>query len=547
MIGILAGAIGIDLGTTYTCAAVVDEGRPRVIESRLGYTTIPSIVSFGDDGAPVVGQQAERNMVLHPEDTIYGSKRLLGRAFRTGVKMEFQPHFHYELVPGDDGMIAASVHGSMTSLVEVAGHILFECKRAAEEALGRDIDHAVVTVPAYFNESQRSCVRRAGVFAGLKVHRLLSEPTAAALAFGARGDVDQRLLVFDLGGGTFDISIVHVANHRFTVEAVDGDSFLGGLDFDQLLVGHIVDRLSEQRDGGFELAKVDRERLRKAAQEAKHELSNRDTTVINVPHVTAPDGTTFTIEETVTRAQIDEATSPLVDHCLELVDRTLASIDLRPDDIGSLLLVGGQTRMPLVQQRLEDYLGKPPSKRVHPDEAVALGAAIAAAAYDRKETLQLADVVPMSISLAIKGGKSRSVVPAGTALPHATTLDFKIPAGREQVRLAVLQGDEALARDNEYLGAVVLEGPAGDEPAACRLEFKLDREGIMGVMAHVPDWGLQRFVDLDRSVSLGALLAELGAAPGPQPEHSESATHAKPKRRSIVRSMLRRLRRRSRK
>ncbi len=538
-------AIGIDLGTTYTCAAVDDGRGPRVIESRLGYTTIPSIVTFEDDGSPVVGQAAERRMILNPSETIYGSKRLLGRAFGTGVRMEFQPHFHYELVPGDDGAIAAKINGAVTSLVEASGHILGECKRAAEESLGVEVDRAVVTVPAYFNESQRSCVRRAGGFAGLKILRLLSEPTAAALAFGARGDQVERVLVFDLGGGTFDISVVRVEKNRFTVEAVDGDSFLGGIDFDHMLVGHLLDRLARTRGEELDLPKVDLERLRKAAQQAKHELSDVETSAITVPHVTATDGSTFTIEERVSRADLEAATAPLVEHCVGLVERTLRRVGLTAGDIGAVLLVGGQTRMPLVQRELEAYLGRPPSKRVHPDEAVALGAAIVAAAQERQASLNLADVLPLSISIAVGGGRVRQVVPAGTPLPHSAELEFMIPEGMSVVRLAVLQGDETRARDNEYLGALVLDGPACDEPARCELQFKLDREGILGVMASIPEWGPSRFVDMDRSLALESLLADLG-----DPEASEAepvpSLESPPKGRRLVRSILDRLRRRRR-
>jgi molecular chaperone DnaK len=530
-------AIGIDLGTTYTCAAVVDSDGPRVIESRLGYSTIPSIVAFDDDGQVLVGRAAERRMILNPAETIYGSKRLLGRAFRTGVQMEFQPHFQYELVPGDDGAIAAKVAGSVTSLIEVAGHILFECRRAAEESLGCSVERAVVTVPAYFNESQRSCVRRAGAFAGLKISRILSEPTAAALAYGAHRATNQRLLVFDLGGGTFDISVVRISGNSFTVEAVDGDSFLGGLDFDHLLVGHLVDRLAKQRGGDFEFSMVDRERVRAAAQQVKHELSERESSDVMLPHVVMPDGETINIEETVTRADLEVATSPLVDHCLALVDRTLQRLRITPQDISAVLLVGGQTRMPLVQQRLEEYLGKPPIKGVHPDEAVALGAAIAAAAENKPSAPKLADVVPMSINVAVGGGRVRQVVPAGTPLPHSGLLEFKIPPGMELVRLAVMQGDELRARDNDYLGALVLEGPASAEPVVCKIDFKLDGEGIMGVFANVPDWGPPRFIDLDRSVDLEALLAALGDP------YAQAKAAPKP-RRSLVKSVLDRLRRR---
>jgi len=540
----MATAIGIDLGTTYTCAAIVDQGVPRVISSRLGYTTIPSVVTYDDEGQPLVGQQAERRMILNPADTIYGSKRLLGRTFRSGVHMEFQPHFHYELVPGADGLVAANIKNMMTSLVEVAALIMLECRKAAEENLGRPVTRAVVTVPAYFNEVQRACVRKAGRFAGLKIIRILNEPTAAALAFGARGDEEQRLLVFDLGGGTFDVSVVRAKSQALVVEAVDGDSFLGGIDFDHLLVGYIVDRLSERMSIEIELSKIDRERLRKEAQQAKHELSTQERAMLSVPHVELAEGKLHNIDETLSRADLEEATGELVDHTLAIIERTLERLNMTPADIDAVLLVGGQTRMPLVQQKLEELFGKPPSKRVHPDEAVAVGAAMAAYAADNEDATKLVDVVPMSIDIAIGGGAIRKVVEAGTPLPHTAELKFEIPAGTETVRLAVLQGDEPRARDNEYLGSLVLDGLSSKEAAACTLEFKLDRECILGVFATIPSWGTPRFVDLDRSISFDALLASLGdPSASSSPGHDSSAVVARP-RRGLAGKILRRLRRR---
>ena len=538
-------AIGIDLGTTYTCAAIMDKGGPRVISSRLGYTTIPSVLTYDDEGQPVVGQQAERRMILNPADTIYGSKRLLGRSFRSGVHMEFQPHYHYELVPGEDGLVAAEIKGMMTSLIEVAALILLECRKAAEENLGRPVDRAVVTVPAYFNEVQRACVRKAGRFAGLKIIRILNEPTAAALAYGARGEEPKRLLVFDLGGGTFDVSVVRAKNNLLVVEAVDGDSFLGGIDFDHLIVGHLVDRLSERYGTDIELSKIDRERLRKEAQQAKHELSSQERSMITLPHVELGDGQVINVDETLSRAGLEEATGELVDHCLATVERTLKRLQLTPADIDAVLLVGGQTRMPLVQQKLADMFGKPPSKRVHPDEAVAIGAAIAAYAADDASATQLVDVVPMSIVLAIAGGAVRKVVEAGTPLPHSTTLKFEIPPKTETIRLPVIQGDEPRARDNEYLGALVLDGLGGSkEPSVCTLEFKLDRECILGVVADIPAWGSPQFVELDRSVAFDELLASLGDPDASAAPSDDSSAVVRKPRRGLAGKILGRLRRR---
>jgi molecular chaperone DnaK len=531
-------AIGIDLGTTYTCAAIVEDGAPHVILSRLGYSTIPSVVTFDEEGQPMVGQQAERRMILSPEDTIYGSKRLLGRAYGAGIKMEFQPHFHYELVPGEDGLVAAKVNGNTTSLIEVSSLILHECRKAAEESLGRPVNRAVVTVPAYFNETQRACVRMAGAHAGLEIIRVINEPTAAALCYGA-SEATKRLLVFDLGGGTFDVSVVKVSNNIFEVEAVDGDNFLGGIDFDQLLVGHILERIAEKHGDKLEISKVDRERLRSEAQQAKHELSSQEKTMISLAHLDIGGGKLIDVAETLTREDLETATTELVDHCVAIVTRTLARRGLKPEQIDDVLLVGGQTRMPMVQERLEGLFGRPPSKRVHPDEVVALGAAIAAFAHDKIDAPVLLDVVPMSISIAIGGGGVRTVVPHGTPLPHSAKLEFKIPGDKKAVTLAVLQGDEPRARDNDYLGAIVLDQlPETEMP--CRLDFELDAESILRVYATIPGWGERTPILPDRTQSLGDILAGLGETQADTP----STSRAVPLKRGLVGKILRRLRKR---
>ena len=298
----MARAIGIDLGTTFSCAAIVDGGRPAVIKSRLGYGMIPSIVAFVD-GKPVVGQAAERKMILKPEDAIYGSKRLLGRTFLPGVRDKFQPHFQYKLVADADGFVAAEVAGRIVTLLDVSSMILREMRSAAIEGLGYQVDRAVVTVPAYFNENQRQFVREAGRRAGLEVLRIINEPTAAALCFGFKRAEKKRLLVFDLGGGTFDVSLVDVDGNIFNVLGADGDTFLGGLDFDAKLVDHFTTKLRAKLGRAIGFDPIAAQRLRVAAQEAKHQLSVQEKTLINLPGMTVADGPPIDVTGSVTRQE----------------------------------------------------------------------------------------------------------------------------------------------------------------------------------------------------------------------------------------------------
>ncbi|MBW2278706.1 MAG: Hsp70 family protein, partial [Deltaproteobacteria bacterium] len=398
-------------------AAVVERGRPRVLSSGLGYSTIPSIVTFDEQGQPVVGQPAMRQMALRPEETVYGSKRLLGRAYLSGVKKRFQPHFAYELV-GEDGWVAAKVCDRVVSLTEVASLILREVRKSAETAIDDRVDRAVVTVPAYFNDAQRSCVREAGELAELNVIRTLNEPTAAALAFGTRQTERKKVVVFDLGGGTFDVSIVDIDADMYEVLGVDGCTFLGGIDFDRACMNLVTDRLSEKAGKELLLAQISRERLRTAVEESKQLLSTQPNSVVQLPHLELADGSTLDVDESITRPELEDAVRPLVDRTLEIVQRALETIDLAPQDIDDVLLVGGQTRMPMVHRQLRSLFGQEPSKRVHPDEVVAIGAAIAAVSLERADAPVLLDVVPLSIGLEQPDGKFEVVVPRNTQVPH---------------------------------------------------------------------------------------------------------------------------------
>ena len=505
-------AIGIDLGTTYTCAAVVEDGKPQVIRSRLGYTTIPSVVTYDDQGEAVVGQLAERRMLTQPEETIYGSKRLMGRTFASGARKRFQPFFQYELVADEAGFVAAKIKGREISLVDVSALILREIRAAAESGIGERVHRAVITVPAYFNENQRACVREAAKRAELEVLRIINEPTAAALCFGMSQKEKTRVLVFDLGGGTFDVSIVDIDGGLFTVVGVDGDSFLGGIDFDRRIVTWLLARLEEKLRHSVDAPMTSKERLRSAAQEAKHQLSVQNQALINIANLELSSDQRVDVSDMLSREEFEEITSELVDQTLHIVRRALDRHRLRPSDIDDILLVGGQTRMPGLVSRLKEFFGKDPSKRVHPDEVVALGAAIAADSIVRMQAVRLVDVVPLPIGLGSADGKFIPVIPRNTSVPHETVATVFFPGNCKTLDLAVFQGDRSHAYDNEYLGRVNVEGLNGESDAdvETKIGFFLDEESILTVHVSIPALNIDEEVDLATGQTPDEVLARMG-------------------------------------
>ncbi len=507
-----ARPIGIDLGTTYCCAAQVRNGKPQVIASRLGYTTLPSIVHFDKQGQVTVGHAAERRMVLEPSQAIYGSKRLLGRTFQSDVRERYQPHFAYELVAGKDGLVAAKVCGTVVSLTEISALILRELRSSVQTALGEVVDRAVVTVPAYFNESQRTCVRDAGRMAGLEILRIINEPTAAALCYGLGRGEHKHVLVFDLGGGTFDLSVIKIDGDIFEVIAVGGDSFLGGIDFDRLLMEIVMKKLAAQHGGYLPLDEVGKERMRAACQEAKHTLSTQSRALVELPNFTLPDGTPLEVSVAVTRNEFEQACKPLVERCMDAASEVLMDAAKTPSDLDDILLVGGSTRIPCVTQALRDMFGKEPSKRVHPDEVVAIGAAIAADSHDRFDGAVLTDVVPTAIGIAGPNGKFVPVVARNTPLPHKIVANTVIAPGMREIKLAVYQGESPNVKDNDYLGALVLGGlPGLDTPLRCAIMFTLDAECLLKVYAAIPELNLKTAVTLVTQQTPDEVIAQMGA------------------------------------
>ncbi|MFY3746605.1 TIGR02266 family protein [Anaeromyxobacter sp. Red801] len=479
--------IGIDLGTTNSCVAVVRGGKPEVLASRQGYRTLPSVVAYDAQGRLLVAHAAKAQMVVNPRNTVYGSKRLVGRPFASPTVQACRDRFHYEIVPGPDGAAAVRFAGRDFSLQQIAALILKEMRETAAQALGAPVEHAVITVPAYYNDHQRNAVREAGRLAGLAVDRIVNEPTAAALAFGFGKGLDKRVLVYDLGGGTFDASVLEIQGEVYEVISTGGDTFLGGVDFDAQLLDHLVWRFMEEHGFAPPEDRVVWQRIRDAAEETKVALSTREVAVAQVPYLCKDrDGKDVGLEVKVTREELEALTERLVDRTIEVCREVLAAKGLGPGDVDEVLLVGGQSRMPLVWRKIQEALGREPNRSVHPDEAVALGAALLADSAHRIDSVVLIDALAMGIGVGLPGGRMAPVFPRNTRLParkaheHATTRD-----GQTELELQVFQGDSDKASECEYLGTVRVEGlparPRGEVRVA--VEFALGAEGILTVTA----------------------------------------------------------------
>jgi molecular chaperone DnaK len=478
--------VGIDLGTTNSCIAVAEGNGARVIASKLGYTTIPSVVSYDDDGGVVVGRPARQRMLLRPRNTVYGSKRLVGRPFASPTVQACRDRFHYEIVEGEAGEAAVRVAGRVLSLEQVAAALLGELREVASESLGEEVTRAAITVPAYYNDHQRQAVRAAGALAGLRVERIVNEPTAASVAFGFGRGLRKRVLVYDLGGGTFDASVVEVDGDVYEVVSTGGDTFLGGVDFDNQLVDHLVHGFMQQN--GF--APPDDvavwQRIVEAAEQTKVALSAREAVVAHVPLLCkAPgSGRDVDLQATVTRAELEHLTGRLVDRTIEVCEDVLRARGLGKEDLDEVLLVGGQSRMPLVWRRIGEALGKDPSKSVHPDEAVAVGAALLADSDARIDSVVLLDALAMSIGVGLPGGRMVPVLSRNTRLPARRSYEVTIPADRRQVELTVFQGDSPHASECEYLGTLRIgAAPGAPEGGRVAVEFALGNEGILSLRA----------------------------------------------------------------
>jgi len=528
-------AVGIDLGTTNSCVAIARDGRAEVLVSRRGYRTIPSVVAFDPQGRLLVGHAAKSQMIVNPRDTVYGAKRLVGRAFRSPTVQSCRDRFHYQIVEGPGGEAAVRFAGREFTLRQVQAFILRELQEMAAQTLGQPVERAVVTVPAHYGDAQRQAVRDAGELAGLEVVRIVNEPTAAALAFGFGKALERRVLVYDLGGGTFDASLLDVHGDVYEVLSTGGDTFLGGVDFDSQLMDHLVWRFVERHGFAPPRDPVVWQRIRDAAEEAKIALSGRDLAIAHVPYLCKdPRGGDLELKVEVSRALLEEITEALVDRTVVVTREVIAAAGLSPGDVDDVLLVGGQSRMPLVWRKIREALGHEPNKGVHPDEAVALGASLLAEADERVDSVVLIDVLPVAIGVGLPGGRVAPVFPRNTRLPARKAYELATSHDdQEMIELVVFQGDSARAAECEYLGTVRVEhiprGPRGSVRVA--LDFQLGHEGILGIRARNLATGEVTRADLRMLETQESLQAKLGAGdvgPPPRGAGGEAAAVAAP-------------------
>ncbi|MBS1211618.1 MAG: dnaK [Proteobacteria bacterium] len=488
----MAKIIGIDLGTTNSCVAVLEGGKARVIENSEGARTTPSIIAFTSDNEVLVGQSAKRQAVTNPKNTLFAIKRLIGRRFKDDVVQKDIKMVPYKIAEADNGDAWVDVNGRKMAPPEISARVLMKLKKDAEAYLGEEVKEAVITVPAYFNDSQRQATKDAGRIAGLEVKRIINEPTASALAYGMdkqRGD--QKIAVYDLGGGTFDISIIEIAEvdgeHQFEVLSTNGDTFLGGEDFDLRIIDYLADEFKKEQGIDLHNDSLALQRLKESAEKAKIELSSSQQTEINLPYITADASGPKHLNMKLTRAKLEALVEDLIERTKGPCLTALKDAGLKPSEIDEVILVGGQTRMPKVQDFVKDIFGKEPRKDVNPDEAVALGAAIQAGVLGGQvKDVLLLDVTPLSLGIETLGGVMTKLIEKNTTIPTKTSQVFSTAEDNQSaVTVHVLQGEREMARDNKSLGRFDLS----DIPMAPRgvpqieVTFDIDANGILHVGA----------------------------------------------------------------
>ena len=502
----MAKVIGIDLGTTNSCVSVMEGGKPKVIENAEGARTTPSIVAFAKDGERLVGQPAKRQAVTNPENTVFAVKRLIGRRFDDPITKKDTELVPYHIVKGTNGDAWVQAGGKDYSPSQISAFTLQKMKETAEAYLGETVTQAVITVPAYFNDAQRQATKDAGQIAGLEVLRIINEPTAAALAYGLDKETNKTIAVYDLGGGTFDISVLEIGDGVFEVKATNGDTFLGGEDFDDKLLRFLAEDFKKAEGIDLTKDKLALQRLKEAAEKAKIELSSAATTEVNLPFITADQNGPKHLVKTITRSDLERLVEDLIQRTLEPCRKALADAGVKAADITEVVLVGGMTRMPKVRQVVKDFFGKEPHSGVNPDEVVALGAAIQAGVLqgDVKDVLLL-DVTPLSLGIETLGGVFTRMIDRNTTIPTKKAQTYSTADDNQQaVTIRVFQGEREMAADNKLLGQFDLVGipPAPRGVPQIEVAFDIDANGIVNVSARDKGTGKEQQIRIQASGGL---------------------------------------------
>ena len=498
--------IGIDLGTTNSAVAIIEAGQPKILENVEGYRTTPSVVSFSKNGEKSVGVTAKRQSVINPENTIYGVKRYMGHSYSDKEVQNDIPNVAYKLKSGDNGSVLVTLGGKDYRPEEVSAMILQKIKADVEAKLGEKVTEAIITVPAYFNDTQKQATIDAGKIAGLDVKRIIPEPTAAALAYGFNSNRNEKLAVFDLGGGTFDISILEVGDGVVEVKSVDGDSHLGGRDIDQQIIRFIADKFKAET--GIDVLKdtLALQRIDEAAEKAKHELSTQSESEIFLPFLAAGVDGPKNLQMKLTRAELENIARPFVERAIEITKRALDNSPFKKEEIHDVILVGGQTRMPMVIEAVKNLFGKEPNRTINPDEVVALGAAVQAGVLqgDVKDVLLL-DVIPLSVGIETMGNVATKLVERNTTIPTQRSQTFSTAADNQtSVEIHIVQGERPMAADNKSLGRFILDGipPAPRGMPQVEVTFDIDANGILQVKAKDKTSGKEQSIRIEASSGL---------------------------------------------